>query len=169
MIIDSDDEGDPRAKLSRIGSGTYEGNEVTMSCKNFDLDECNGQLAFSTLLSTFDDPHDNDECGYDKDGFAQTVTPCAEEIDADLECVELKGEFITIRPIEVTANTGCTFKFVSDIGDCHSNRDEFLRLMWYDEKTSCFSFDGISDNTGNVDNPRSSILEANFAHANHLT
>ena len=130
--IESDSSGNPSATLEEVSEGEYEGNEINMKCTVADPFECSGQVILSTVLSTFDDSHDNDQCNYEKDGFSQKVTPCAEEMDTNVECVEMLGSFISIKPLKVDVDTGCLFQFDCDISDCHSNRDEFLRLMWFD-------------------------------------
>ena len=60
---------------------------------------------------------------------------------------------MTIETLEITWDSNCEIKFEADIEDCNNNRDEFLRLAYYNKDTNCFSFNGVSNNNGNMGRP----------------
>ncbi len=80
-------------------------------------------------------------------------------MDTDIECVTLLGDFVSIEALKIGEDANCDVVFTADIGNCHSNRDEFLRLFWYDASTQCFSQTGIENNVGSVGSGRAGILE----------
>lgn len=71
-------------------------------------------------------------------------------MDTEIQCISLNGASLDIAKISVDSDKQCEVKFEADINECNSNRNEFLRLAYYDEGTNCFSLDGIDNNKGTM-------------------
>lgn len=189
-IVITSDGGKPTATLvenSDFSNEKFKKNEIVFQCNDFSALTCSGNLLLSTVLKeSFTEPHlgptqdsTDDEkeanaCGYkSEDGVSDdTVDPCSISMDTNVECVELIGEFTKVGILDITESSGCTISFKADVGDCHSNRDQFLRLAWYDPTTQCFKLDGISSNNGNNGDPEATTMTSATTvttRAYHLT
>lgn len=71
-------------------------------------------------------------------------------MDTNLQCVVLSGTYVKVSTVEISNTDMCTVKFIEDVSKCNSHWSEFLRLMFYNETTKCWSFDGITTNSSDV-------------------
>ena len=74
-------------------------------------------------------------------------------MEAEVQCIVLNGASLNIKTIEIDSDTGCELQFEANIDECNSNRNEFLKLVWYNTETKCFSFKGVSKNDGTMGEP----------------
>ena len=78
------------------------------------------------------------------------MSNCSYEMDVDLECTQFLGEYFEIKTIDVNESVGCNVELKSNVDQCHPNRDQFLKLAYFDPLYECYSLNGIENNVVNT-------------------